>query len=308
MVSSVESCEKYIRAFYQGNVFKCIKDFQNIKEVKDTNKKIFFILPKIEDNNNFNTNKNHNSSFRKIDYTKIIKKSEEKKGLYKSNKIILQKYIEKPLLYNDRKFDVRLWVLLTHNMDIYLFKEGHLKATSFNYTVDSDDLYIHLTNYSVQKYSNNFEKYEEGNEISFDELQESLFQCYDLKIDIRKVILPYIKKIIVLSIESVKKTINKYNRKKCFEIFGYDFMLDIELNPFLIEINTNPGLEISSPLIQKLVPRMIDDALRLTIDVEFGTVYKEERYNKNGKYISPFHVDGYSDEENMYELIGNVQK
>ena len=102
--------------------------------------------------------------------------------------------------------------------------------------------------------------------------------------------------------ESVKKIINKYNRKKCFEIFGYDFMIDIDLNPFLIEINTNPGLEISSPLIEKLVPRMIDDALRLTIDVDFGTIYKDERYDINGNYISPFHVDGYSDEENMYVL------
>ena len=108
--------------------------------------------------------------------------------------------------------------------------------------------------------------------------------------------------------ESVKKIINKYHRKKCFEIFGYDFMVDIELNPFLIEINTNPGLEISSPLINKLVPRMIDDAFRLTIDVDYEIQYKDERYDKNGNYISPFHVDGYSDEENLYELIGNIQK
>ncbi len=220
----------------------------------------------------------------------------------------MQKYIEKPLLYNYRKFDVRLWVLLTHKMEIYLFKEGHLKATSFNFDLDSNDLYIHLTNYSVQKYSDDFEKFEIGNEISFDELQSSLNHCYNLNIDVRKYILPKMKKIIFLSMESVKKIINKYNRKKCFEIFGYDFMIDIDLNPFLIEINTNPGLEISSPLIEKLVPRMIDDALRLTIDVDFGTIYKDERYDINGNYISPFHVDGYSDEENMYELIGNIQK
>ena len=307
MINSMESCEKYIRAFYQGNVFKCVKDSQNIKEVNDNNKKVYFILPKIEDNNT-DTHKNNITSYRKIDYTKIIKNSEERRGHYKSNKIILQKYIEKPLLYNYRKFDVRLWVLLTHKMEIYLFKEGHLKATSFNFDLDSNDLYIHLTNYSVQKYSDDFEKFEIGNEISFDELQSSLNHCYNLNIDVRKYILPKMKKIIFLSMESVKKIINKYNRKKCFEIFGYDFMIDIDLNPFLIEINTNPGLEISSPLIEKLVPRMIDDAFRLTIDVDFGTIYKDERYDINGNYISPFHVDGYSDEENMYELIGNIQK
>ena len=37
---------------------------------------------------------------------------------------------------------------------------------------------------------------------------------------------------------SIKKSINKYNRKKCFEILGYNFMPDIDLNPFLIEIKS----------------------------------------------------------------------
>ena len=237
-----------------------------------------------------------------------MKNFEGKKGLYKSSKIILQKYIENPLLYNGRKFDVRLWVLLTHKMEIYMFKEGHLKATSFNYTSDNTDLYIHLTNYSVQKYSDNFEKFEDGNEISLDDLQKSLNKCYNLNINIREEIISKMKNIILISMESVKKLINKFHRKNCFEIFGYDFMVDVELNPFLIEINTNPGLEISSPLIQKLVPRMIDDAFRLTIDIEYNTKYSKERYDNNGNYISPYHVDGYDDSEIAYELIGNIQK
>ena len=317
MINSLEDCEKYIRAFYQGNIFKCIKDSQNAKELKDNNKKIYFMLPKINKNNDnyknryddtYNKNSLTVSLNRKIDYTKILKSSEGQRGLYKSNKIILQKYIEKPLLYNGRKFDVRLWVLLTHKQEIYLFKEGHLKATSFSYNSGNTDLYIHLTNYSVQKYSDEFEKFEDGNEISFDQLQESLNKCYNLDINVRNDILPKMKNIIVISIESVKKLINKNHRKNCFEIFGYDFMIDEELNPFLIEINTNPGLEISSPLIKKLVPRMIDDAFRLTIDIDYQTKYSEKRYDSEGNYISPFHVDGYSDNQNLYELIGNIKK
>jgi len=34
-------------------------------------------------------------------------------------------------------------------------------------------------------------------------------------------------------------------------------------------VNTNPCLEESSALLKQLIPRMIDDALKLTLDVVF---------------------------------------
>lgn len=53
------------------------------------------------------------------------------------------------------------------------------------------------------------------------------------------------------------------------EIFGYDFILDENQKPWLIEVNTNPCLEESSTLLRNLIPRMIDDSLKLTVDVIF---------------------------------------
>ena len=52
---------------------------------------------------------------------------------------------------------------------------------------------------------------------------------------------------------------------------------------------------------------MIDDAFRLTIDDIFGIKYKEDRFD-NGKFISPFHVDGYDDSEIMYFKIGDFEE
>jgi len=49
---------------------------------------------------------------------------------------------------------------------------------------------------------------------------------------------------------SVKNKINKNERKYCFEIFGYDFIIDEKINVWLIEINTNPCIEESSPLLK----------------------------------------------------------
>jgi len=76
--------------------------------------------------------------------------------------------------------------------------------------------------------------------------------------------------ILEKTMQSARVTLNKGNRKYCFEIFGYDFMIDYELKPWLIEVNTNPCLEESNKLLGMLVPRMLDDAFRMTLD-EFRT-------------------------------------
>ena len=60
-----------------------------------------------------------------------------------------------------------------------------------------------------------------------------------------------------MSVESVSQKINRNRRVHCFEIFGYDFMIDSELKVWLIEVNTNPCLEESSPILEELLPRML---------------------------------------------------
>jgi D-alanine-D-alanine ligase-like ATP-grasp enzyme len=46
-------------------------------------------------------------------------------------------------------------------------------------------------------------------------------------------------------------------------------MIDEMLQPWLIEVNTNPCLEETSAILKKFLPRMIDDAFKLTLDVLF---------------------------------------
>jgi hypothetical protein len=41
-----------------------------------------------------------------------------------------------------------------------------------------------------------------------------------------------------------------------------DFMIDEELKPWLIEINTNPCLELSCPLLSRLIPNIIEQTMR----------------------------------------------
>ena len=219
---------------------------------------------------------------------------------YMTEKIIVQKYIEKPLCYYGRKCDMRIWVLLTHQMKVFVYKEGHLKTCSEKFDINNNkDAFIHITNYSFQKHCLNFQKFELGNEVPFHDFQKYLDKEYkDKKINVKEHIMNQVKHIIEITMRSVKEKINPNKRNFCFEIFGYDFMMDVNLNVFLLEINTNPGLEISSPWIKAIVPRMVDDALRLTIDEVFPTKYQ---FDKN--VITEINYEDYSNDLSNKEKI-----
>ena len=115
------------------------------------------------------------------------------------------------------------------------------------------------------------------------------------------------KLLVKLSFKSVGTKLLKTTPVLCFEIFGYDFILDNEFKLWILEINNNPGLGISSPVIEKLVPRMIDDALRLTIDKVFNTEYSSQCYDKKKKiYKTKYKLDGFTDDENVFEFLCNI--
>lgn len=49
-----------------------------------------------------------------------------------------------------------------------------------------------------------------------------------------------------MTFSATEKLLDPNKRKFCFEIYGYDFMIDEKLKPWLIEVNTNPCIEETS--------------------------------------------------------------
>lgn len=85
----------------------------------------------------------------------------------------MQKYIEKPLLYRRRKFDLRHYIMINCSNGFikgYFFKEGYVRTTSSEYTLKQGAGSVHLTNDAVQKNLADYGRYEKGNKISYDEL------------------------------------------------------------------------------------------------------------------------------------------
>jgi tubulin--tyrosine ligase len=100
-------------------------------------------------------------------------------------------------------------------------------------------------------------------------------------VDFKHEILPVIKNIVSKSLHAVRHKLNPKQRSNVFELFGYDFILDEDFNPWLIEINTNPSLEESSKTLTKLFRRLIDDMYKLTIDQMFEKIKNHKKVEED---------------------------
>lgn len=74
--------------------------------------------------------------------------------------VYFQRYIQNPMLIDGRKFDLRLYVLVTsmEPLRVYLFEEGLVRLSTKKYTLKNlRSRFTHLTNYSINKKSGSFE-------------------------------------------------------------------------------------------------------------------------------------------------------
>jgi tubulin polyglutamylase TTLL1/tubulin monoglycylase TTLL3/8 len=72
-------------------------------------------------------------------------------------------------------------------------------------------------------------------------------------------------------------------------------MVDEDFNPYLIEVNTNPCLELSSPYLARLIPAMIENSIKIAID----PIFPPPPLPNSKKHQIPDAMD------NKYELIFN---
>ena len=79
-----------------------------------------------------------------------------------------------------------------------------------------------------------------------------------------------IKDVIIKTLISVEPHVvnamsrSTRHRNLCFEVYGFDILLDSKLKPWLLEVNISPSLSSSSPLDKKIKTMLICDTLNLT--------------------------------------------
>lgn len=159
----------------------------------------------------------------------------------KDKPCIIQRYITHPYLINGKKFDLRLYVLVTgfDPLKIYLFREGLVRFSSYKYSMKNLNCrYVHLTNYAINKKCKYFNEDSKWNLTSFwrhfeiCEGKENTRRCQEKVKDI-------IVKSLVAAEEEITPTANRIIKVpgRCYELFGFDIMIDSCLKPWLVEVN-----------------------------------------------------------------------
>lgn len=159
---------------------------------------------------------------------------------------VCQRYIYNPLLLGGKKFDMRVYALVTcyNPLTAYLYRTGFCRFTSFKYSLNPEDLnnnQIHLTNVAVQKQSATYDK-QIGGKWYFRELKTYLMGRYNEE-QVNSMF-DGIQNIIIKCFYAVQSVIAK--DRHCFELYGYDILIDENLKPWLIEINSSPSLSTST--------------------------------------------------------------
>ena len=186
--------------------------------------------------------------------------------------IIIQKYITDPILLDGYKFDLRLYVLITSfsPLEVFLYHEGFARMSTVRFTLNPEKLknkFIHLTNSSIQKHSHSsgdqVESFFGGTKISLKTLKEKLGRSFDWE-----GVWVQVKEVVLKSLIAVQNEIPSYSC--CFDLVGYDMIIDTAGKVWLIEINSSPSLARDNLLDDMIKQQLIDDTLEIVEPIYYN--------------------------------------
>lgn len=226
------------------------------------------------------------------DASKLCDDARKPKKLKANKKArIVQRYVADPLLLGEGarfKFDLRLYVVVT-SMDplrIYLFQEGIVRFCTAPYSLKNPrNRLAHLTNYAINKGSDDFvenadaQHADAGSKWSLSALirtlqeRQLLADPEKLMRDIRAIVC----KTVIAAEAHLTPLLHQFaGQSSCFELFGFDLMLDSKVRPWLIEVNVSPSLMGGSPLDRRVKGLLLSDTFHLVgLQVPISSIPRE---------------------------------
>jgi len=197
---------------------------------------------------------------------------------------VISKYIDNPLLIGGRKFDLRLYVLVTsfRPLKCYLYRLGFSRFCTVKYNAsvnELDNMFVHLTNVSIQKGADDYNGVH-GGKWTVENLRIYLESTRGKEVADK--LFDEINWLMVHSLKAVSGVIA--NDRHCYECYGYDIIIDDNLKPWLIEVNASPSLSATTTSDRILKYKLINDVIDIVIppgelpDVRWNKIPAKENY------------------------------
>uniref|UniRef100_A0A8R1TY20 Tubulin--tyrosine ligase-like protein 5 n=1 Tax=Onchocerca volvulus TaxID=6282 RepID=A0A8R1TY20_ONCVO len=216
--------------------------------------------------------------------------------------LLVSRYIENPYLLNGHKFDLRLYVLVTsfYPLIAYIYSEGLARFASEKYSSSAksyEQHFSHLTNYSLNKNNGKFIRNESADTEDsghkwtlgalLRKLQSSGIDTHLLMVRVEDVVL---KALFSVQGQIAAASMNIVAHSKCcFELFGFDILIDTGLKPWLLEVNLSPSLSCDTPLDLQLKSSLVCNVLTLAAVPLVPQKYIEGRFPAScSTFMFPF--------------------
>lgn len=178
---------------------------------------------------------------------------------------VISRYIDNPLLIGGKKFDLRFYVLVTSYRPIkaYMYQLGFCRFCTVKYNSsinELDNMFVHLTNVSIQKHGDEYND-THGGKWPISNLKLYLESTRGKEVTDR--LFDDIHWMIVHTLKAVQTVMS--SDRHCFEIYGYDIIIDANLKPWLIEVNASPSVAYTTPNDRVMKSCLIHDTLNIIL-------------------------------------------
>lgn len=189
-------------------------------------------------------------------------------------KCVCQVYIPHPLLIDGYKFDQRIYVLITcvDPLRLYIYDEGIARFATVKYEVPTEDnlevVYMHLTNYSLNKFSESYVREGDGSKRTLSSIYQWMAENGCDVARLTRAIDEIVVKTMLCAAPTLKHNYKTSFPKRdrgcsCFELLGFDILIDRHLNPILLEVNHSPSFHLDLPVDRVVKKALLKDVLNM---------------------------------------------
>lgn len=155
---------------------------------------------------------------------------------------------------------------------MWIYRDGFARFSASQFSLESlQDVYVHLTNVAIQKTSEDYNP-EKGSKWSLRNLREYLTARHGNE-KVSKM-MNQIDLSVIRTLQSVASVV--VQDRHCFEIYGFDVILDTNLFPWLLEVNACPAFTPSNEEDYVLKCALVDDTTSV-LDLEGRLTGYEKR-------------------------------